>query len=151
MLDLFTEKLNERFAKEPASSVDYHTPLSEGIRLEDVFCFEDTRTIHNDWTIKYEGRIFQLKARGNLPPAKNKVTVRKRLDGSMQILYRDRSLDYKEISSRPVVVHKEVIKPKTNWKPAPDHPWRSYHKKIHNEIVQSAAAARGTVPLTLTP
>jgi transposase len=125
MLDLFTEKLNERFAKEPASSVDYHTPLSEGIRLEDVFCFEDTRTINNDWTIRYESRLFQLKAQSNLPPAKNKVTVRKRLDGSMQILYRDRPLDYKEISSRPEVVKAELIKPRTNWKPSPDHPWRS--------------------------
>jgi transposase len=148
MLDLFTEKLNERFAKEPASSVDYHTPLSEGIRLEDVFCFEDTRTINNDWTIRYESRLFQLKAQSNLPPAKNKVTVRKRLDGSMQILYRDRPLDYKEISSRPAVVKTELIKPRTNWKPSPDHPWRSYRKNIQDEIV---AAARGTVPLALTP
>ena len=150
MLDSYTDKLNKKFAIEPSSLVDYHT-LSEGIRLEDVFSFEDTRTINNDWTIRYESRLYQLKAQSNLPPARNRVTVRKRLDGSMQILYRDRPLDYKEISSRPVVVHKEVIKPKTNWKPSPDHPWRSYHKKIQNEIVQSVAAARGTVPLALTP
>jgi transposase-like protein len=150
MLDSFTDKLNEKFAIEPASLVDYHT-LPEGIRLEDVFSFEDTRTINNDWTIRYESRLYQLKAQSNLPPAQNKVRVRKRLDGSMQILYRDIPLDYKEISSRPVVVKAEVIKPKTNWKPSPDHPWRSYRKNIQDEIVQSAAAARGTVPLALTP
>lgn len=150
MLGSFTDKLNKKFAIEPASLADYHT-LYAGIRLEDVFSFEDTRTINNDWTIRYENRLYQLKAQSNLPPAKNKVRVRKRLDGSMQILYRDRPLDYKEISSRPAVVKAEVIKPKTNWKPAPDHPWRSYRKNIQDEIVQSAAAARGTVPLALTP
>jgi hypothetical protein len=150
MLDSFTDKLNEKFAIEPTSLGDYHT-LSEGIRLEDVFSFEDTRAINNDWTIRYESRLYQLKAQSNLPPAKNKVIVRKRLDGSMQILYRDRPLDYKEISSRPAVVHKEVIKPKTNWKPAPDHPWRSYRKNIQDEMVRLAVAARGTVPLALTP
>jgi len=83
MLNSFTDKLNDRFAKEPASLVDYHTQLSEGIRLENVFCIENVRTIHNDWTIKYEGRLLQLKAQSNLPPARNKVTVRKRLDGTM--------------------------------------------------------------------
>lgn len=151
MLDSFTDKLNDRFAKEPASQVDYHTGLPEGIRLEDVFCIEDVRTIHNDWTIKHEGRLFQLKAQSNLPPARNKVIVRKRLDGTMQILYRGRPLEFKELSSRPAVVQKEVIKPRTNWKPAPDHPWRHYRKDMKEKSGQSTDAARGTVPLALTP
>ena len=151
MLNSFTDKLNDRFAKEPASPVDYHTKIPEGIKLEDVFCIEDVRTIHNDWTIKYESRLFQLKVQSNLPPAKNKVTVRKRLDGSMQILYRNRPLDFKEISSRPAVVHKKVIKPKTKWKPAPDHPWRNYRKDIKEKTAQPTDADRGTVPLSLTP
>jgi len=151
MLNSFTDTLNDRFAKEPASQVDYHTKLPEGVRLEDVFSVEDIRTIHNDWTIKYEGKLFQLNAQSNLPPAKNKVTVRKRLDGTMQILYRERPLEFNEISSRPAVVHKKVIKPKTNWKPAPDHPWRNNRKNIKEKSLQQTDAARGTVPLALTP
>jgi len=150
MLNPFTDRLNDRFTKEPASQVDYHSKLPEGFSLEDVFCIEDIRTVNNDWTIKYEGKLFQLKEQSNLPPAKNKVTVRKRLDGTMQILYRERPLEFKEISSRPAVVHKEVIKPKTKWKPAPDHPWRNNRKDTNKKSLKQTDAARGTVPLALT-
>jgi len=147
MLGLFTDKLNGKFSKKPCDPADYHMPLPEGIRLDEVFCIEDTRTVQNDWTISHEGRIYQIKRQSNLPPARNRVTVRKKLDGSMQILYANQSLDFKEIKEREPALKVKTIKPRKTWKPAPDHPWRSNRK----ETTLPAGAARGTVPLALTP
>jgi hypothetical protein len=146
MLGSFTDKLNGKFSKEPYDPADYHMPLPERIRLDEVFCIEDRRTVQNDWTISHEGRLYQIKAQNNLPPARNKVVVRRKLDGSMQILYADQSLDFKEIQEREPAVKVKTIKPRKVWKPAPDHPWRSSRKNT-----TKAGAVRGTVPLTLTP
>jgi hypothetical protein len=33
MLNSFTDKVNDKFSREPADPADYHTPLPEGIRL----------------------------------------------------------------------------------------------------------------------
>jgi len=128
MLGSFTDKLNGKFSKEPCDPADYHMPLPEGIRLDEVFCIEDTRTVQNDWTISHEGRLYQIKAQSNLPPAKNRVTVRRKLDGSMQILYANQSLDFKEIQEREPDLKVKTIKPRKAWKPAPGHPWRSNRK-----------------------
>lgn len=146
MLDSFTDKLNDKFSKEPVDKKDFHMPLPEGIHLDEVFCIEDTRTIQNDWTISHEGNIYQIKHQSDLPPVRSRVTVRRKLDGSIHILYNNRSLEFKEIPKREPAVKVEIIKPRKAWRPAPDHPWRSNRKET-----LPADAARGTVPLALTP
>jgi|GEM_PF-3706832 len=71
------------------SGEDYHTPVPSGVPLADVFAFEETRTVNNDFTIRHQNRWYQLSGKGkSLPPAKSSVTVRLRLDGSMRVLYR---------------------------------------------------------------
>jgi hypothetical protein len=146
MLGSFTDKLNMKFSKEPYDQKDFHTSLPEGIRLDDVFCIEDTRAVQNDWTVSHEGRIYQIKRQSDLPPLKSKITVRKKLDGTIHILYHGRSLDFEEIQKREPAVKVKTIKPRNLWKPAPNHPWRSNPKATH-----PGGAVRGTVPLTLTP
>jgi len=65
----------------------------------------------------------------------------------MQILYANQSLDFKEIKEREPALKVKTIKPRKAWKPAPNHPWRSSRKNT----TQPTGAARGTVPLALTP
>lgn len=139
-LSAFNEKLNNKFALCPADPADYHIPVPEGISLEDIFCWEESRVLSNDWTFRFETRLFQIEKQSDLPPAKTRVKVLKRLDGSMKVVYRNRPVIFKEIPSRPVQEPKKITKRKP-WKPAPDHPWRNY---------QQHGAARGTVPLALT-
>ncbi len=161
LLPLFTDKMNDKFAVEPASSTDYHQQLPEGLNLEDIFCWEETRTLGNDWTVRFENRWFQIPAQSNLPPSKGRVMVRKRLDGSLQILYRNQSVDFEELLTKPVQKTIENSKQRTKWIPAPDHPWRN-SRKIHQGSTVSktglikeppleAGAARVTVTLDLTP
>ena len=156
-LPSFAEALNGKFSVSPASPEDYHSALAEGILLDDVLCWEDTRTLTNDWTVRYENRWFQISAQSPLPPARSKVTIRKRLDGSLRIHYRGRSVAFEELAARPVRETREIIKPRKQWKPAPDHPWRGSIKgnripgPHQNETTPGTGAVRGTVPLAITP
>jgi hypothetical protein len=154
-LPAFVATLNDKFSVSPASPEDYHRVLQAQDKLDDILCWEETRTLNNDWTVRYENRWYQIPAQSSLPPVRSKVTMRKRLDGSLQILYRGREVTFEELSCRPAKEVLEVIKPRKPWKPAPDHPWRGKMKGDHippqSETPLPAGAARGTVPLALNP
>ena len=142
MLPAFNDKLNNKFAVSPADPADYHVPVPEGLNLEDVFCWDESRVLANDWTFRFETRLFQIQKQNNLPPAKTRIRVLKRMDGSIKVIYRDRPVSFKEISSRPVQKPKKHAKRKP-WKPDPDHPWRKTY--------QQSGAARGAAPLAPIP
>jgi hypothetical protein len=128
----FYDGLNDKFATPPASEQDFHRPLPKKLKLSEMFCFEEARTVCNDWTIRYNNRFFQLlKAKTRLPRPGEKVIVRRLLDGSLQIVYRERKLRFKEIA-QPETRPKEEKTPeraahttkRTRYIPPPDHPWR---------------------------
>lgn len=56
----FTEQLNTKFAQEPARAVDFHRPRPRRLDLADVFCFEEFRSVQNDWTVRYKNRHYQI-------------------------------------------------------------------------------------------
>ena len=154
----FNEKLNQKFCVTPASLENYHSALPDGLSLDEVLCWEESRTLNNDWTVRYENRWFQLTAQSSLPPARNKVVIRKRLDKSIQIIYRGNNVRFEELATRSATVAQEIIKPRKQCKPAPDHPWRgkfregqTFHAQSPREATPAPGAARGTVPLALSP
>jgi transposase len=127
----FVDGLNDNFATPPASEQNFHRPVPKKLLLSEVFCYEETRTVCNDWTIRYDNRFFQLlKAKTRLPRPGAKVIVRRLLDGSLQIVYRKRKLRFKAISqpeTRPKNKPPERAVPtktRTRYIPPPDHPWR---------------------------
>jgi transposase len=130
----FVKMLNRKFSRPAQSSADFHRPVEAGCDLREVFCFENIRVVANDWTVRCENRFYQiLKHNDPLPRPRQKVTVRRLLDGKIQLLYRDKKLTFKEISPPAAPLRytepaascpagKEAKKKK--YKPAPDHPWR---------------------------
>ena len=40
----FNDSLNRKFIAEPANKQDFHRPVPKGLNLQNVFCFESTRT-----------------------------------------------------------------------------------------------------------
>ncbi len=126
MLEAFDEDLNRRFAVEPAAVWDFHRCLPAGVDLADIFVWESTRTVQNDWTIRYQNCWYQIAGpKRRLPPAKSKVSVLRRLDGSLEIVYREHSVDFELLPERPKPVAKaKRATKKSTWRPAEDHPWR---------------------------
>ena len=125
----FLPDLNRKFRKSPASEIDGHRK-ADNLDTDAIFSWEYTRKINNDWTVRFQNQYYQLNGPGELfPPAKQRVTVQKRLDGSIHLFYRGRELAYKAIS--------KPVPPKESWrtktaspwlglghKPSSDHPWR---------------------------
>ena len=98
LLGGFNDSLNRKFIIAPADKQDFHRPVPKGLDLKNVFCFEQTRTVGNDWTISYKGRSFQiLKANMPLPRPRQKILVREHLDQSITLYNGDNRLKYKEI------------------------------------------------------
>ncbi len=127
----FDQGLNHKFARQPQSETDFHRPVPQELKLGEIFCFEKTATVTNDWTLRCQKRFYQILKRNEpMPRPCQKVTVRRLLDGTIQLLYRDKKLRFKEIAapdaplrySKPAAPRPTA--PKKKHKPAPDHPWR---------------------------
>jgi len=127
----FLERINERFSHSAASRVDYHRPVPKGLHLEDVFVFEEQRTVQNDWTVAWDGRWFQITSpKAQMPRRREKIVVRRRLDGSRVLLHGGRALEFHEIPHRPhrpapLIKTASIATPRLFSSPAQDHPWRT--------------------------
>jgi len=98
--------LNRRFTVLPMDPQDAHVKIQKRVDLRTIFCFEEDRTVSNDWVVQYANRTFQLlkDQKVDIRP-KAKVTVAEWLDGSIHILHLKSELKYEELS--PHVLRQE--------------------------------------------
>ena len=124
---------NRRFTQEPTSAEDFHVRVPRGVRLDQVFRLEETRTVSNDWVVRYDNRLFQLERQSGRPPARSTVAVREAIDGQIEIRYRGRVMRWTEIAvpapTRVAAAVPEPARPPTPRARSPrrgqsaDHPW----------------------------
>jgi transposase len=113
----YLDKHNQNFAM-TENLADVHSSI-EGYNFDNIFCFQTERQVHNDYTISLCGQYIQLVAgKEPLPPPKHSVTVRRYLDDTLHIFWKDLELSFK------ILDHKPVPKPRTITHPAATHPWR---------------------------
>jgi hypothetical protein len=111
---------NTKFKVKPVSEADVHRPARFMRELDKIFCIREERTLKNDFTIAYNGKLYQIKDAVKT----RKVTVEERLDGSLHITHKAMGLRYSEIKMRPV--KEKIEKPiliERKYQPA-DHPWK---------------------------
>lgn len=129
---------NERFAVQPACSVDAHRE-ARGFDLDAIFSVQERRTVANDYTIRLHNTRYQITQRP-LPPGlrRSPVVVEQRLDGSLRLRYRGRYLSFHSVGPvrrlppaapapvglRPPSPGAANTPPPTPPTPKPDHPWR---------------------------
>lgn len=144
----FVDKLNHKFAVQPAGKEDFHRPMPKGMSLSQALCFEKQRVVANDWVVRYLNRLFQIsKDNRSLPRPRCKVTVQRLLDGTVRLLYRGQALKYREIEARdvktlteePPIPSGSSSKPATVSRPAANHPWRysKLYKQDGRAVVES--------------
>lgn len=144
---------NARFAIEPKNPTDAHRPLLAEHKLEEILSRRTTRTIQNDYTVRYDNQYFQvLKEQPIRVYSKQRVEVEQRLDGSLHLRYKGVCLRYRQINKRPqrrrapAVLNSKQMARKEAWKPAEDHPWRGA------KVERRKRRPRGAAPLaTLIP
>ena len=132
----FTQDFNRRFAVVPRSSHDAHRPMLPNNDLDLIFSRQETRTITKNLTVHYNNVIYQIQTqRPSYALRKALVTVCENAEGDITILYKDKPLDFttyrKPIRQSQLVNSKSLdYKIKTPHRPANDHPWRQYGKKL---------------------
>ncbi len=118
---------NKRFRVFPANGTDVHVKLPRHFNLDGYLCIKTERTVRNDNTIAFKGKLYQIEE----DTKGKKVTVEERLNGSMYITSKGASLKFREITDRP---EKEILAkwPKKRRKPCippKNHPWRKWQNK----------------------
>jgi len=97
----FMQTLNAKFGQAPLESQDFHRPVAASVDLADIFCVEEERTLANDWTIRQDNRYYQITCNNKpLPKPKDKLLMRRRLNGELVILYRGRPLQFEALTPR---------------------------------------------------
>jgi len=127
----FVEDLNRRFAVPPADPADAHRPLAKEENLVAILCRERSRTVSNDFTLRYESRWYQItRDNRSLPKPRFRVTVRTLLDGTVELWLDGRRLAFEAIPIPKQGVAASASPPNPRPRPAPPkpgpkHPWRT--------------------------
>jgi transposase InsO family protein len=91
---VFLPWFHRRCTVAPESPNDAHQPLDRSMDLKAILSIQHKRMVTNDYTIRFQNQLYQL-----LPPPVpglrgGRVTVEKRLDGSLQLRFKGQYLRY---------------------------------------------------------
>lgn len=91
----FMEAFNLKFSKEPMNSKNLHRTLLAHEDLNEIFCWQEQRTLSNSLTVRYDKVIYIVKDSVETRKiARKKVTVFDYHDGSIKIKYDNEPLPY---------------------------------------------------------
>jgi transposase len=144
----FMQDFNRRFAVQPRSSHDAHRPqLFSKTQLDHIFSHQETRSLSKNLTLQYNKTIYQIRStRPSYALRKARVTVCETPEGLLYILYKGSALDYEIFRQQPrqaeVLSSKDIeTHLKSAHKPAADHPWRKYGKRLNGTPIQHKNAS----------
>jgi len=136
----FIEDYNQRFGKPAKSPEDGHRPvLHTDDEQAQIFSIHAHRKLSKNLTFRFKNREYQLTGQGNGYRLRGaQLTVCEAFDGSVMVLHEGSQLAYRILEAgEPVVpvldektvrgaVENAIEKQSANtdYKPAPDHPWR---------------------------
>jgi len=95
-LEEYLPIFNKRFTKTPKSNLSYFRSLDKDFDYEWEFALESIRTVNNDHTIRFKGRLLQIKDIYSVR-RKQKVLIKESIYGNIRVFYKDKELKIKEI------------------------------------------------------
>ncbi len=130
--EIFISKFNAKFSVAANKEGDVHRQLirQEKMNLKSIFSVKSTRRINLDYTIQFQNQFYQLE---EIQPVtirpKERILIEEHLDGTIHFRFKNHYLKCfilpekpKKISGQPAILTTHPL----NWKPPPDHPWRSF-------------------------
>jgi|SRR5215472_13754926 len=94
-------EFNRRFAVAPAQAVDAHRPLGPGHNLAAILSVQYQRVVANDYTVRFQNRLYQVGKPVYPGPRGGRVVVELRLDATMALRFEGRYLRYAEVAAGP--------------------------------------------------
>jgi hypothetical protein len=128
----FLPELNRRFCVQAAQPADVHRSVPP--HLAEVLSWEELRVVQRDWTVRWQGRYFQISPRHEgLGLVGRQVVVRELREGTIQLVRAGQKLRFQELPQRPKAVKEpKVSEPKGAGvcQPSCEHPWRRFASGI---------------------
>ena len=107
----------------PAQQASAYRQLPPDVSLEAVLCFKYLRTVAHDNTIRFNGAALQLLPDGlRASYARARVEVQERLDGSIVVVHRGRTVATKSAPAEPVVLRARSGRRPNGQPPVDSHP-----------------------------
>lgn len=140
----FMNDFNRRFAVQPRSSHDAHRLLLPQDDLDQIFTWQESRTLSKNLTLQFRKVVYQIQTkRPTYALRKAQVTVCMNAKNEVSILYKDQKLNYtifnKQAKQSEIVTSKDIDrkldKLRQAHKPAPEHPWRTYGQRLNGNLV----------------
>jgi DNA-binding transcriptional ArsR family regulator len=115
---------NQRFTVLPAANSDAHRPLRPEHELASIMSVVEERTVTPDYTIRYQGKAYQI-ARGDIRPGLRggRVRVERRLDGSTAVKFRQYRLTVAQCHESPKTPAPAKPRKVLTSRPKPTHNW----------------------------
>ncbi len=143
-LETYIQKFNAKFAVAPQKKKDLHRTINRQLKekLPRIFSVQSERVVHNDYTVMFKNRYFQL---GEIQPAtvykKDRVIIEEHLDDSVKIDLKGHYLNYTVLPERPkkqidIKLPAITNRKQSDWKPPIDHPWRRQFTFGHSRILE---------------
>ncbi|MFN2110682.1 MAG: ISNCY family transposase [Anaerolineae bacterium] len=97
----YLESYNRQFAVPAAEDADLHRRVQRQQNLDAILAIRSVRTVTNDYTVRYQQRVFQLHKRQPVRVApKVRIEVEERLDGTTHLRYHEKYLNVTNISDK---------------------------------------------------
>jgi len=91
-------EFNRRFTVTPVSANDAHRPLGPEHNLAAILSLQHERVVTNDYTLRFENRIYQV-GKPIYPGLRGgRVVIELRLDGTMALRFGDKYLRFEEVA-----------------------------------------------------
>ena len=128
----FILDFNARFAVQPRSSLDAHRPLLAYQNLDQIFAWQETRSVSKNLTVQFKNVVYQIQTdRPTYALHNAQVIICQDTHGKVTILYKDNPLNFtvfhKQTRQAEVVSSKQIDHVLLNQSkahaPAPNHPW----------------------------
>jgi transposase len=93
----YIPKHNRKFAVQAKNKADLHRPVPKTINLDRIFCIKNKAALHNDFTVQYKNRFYQVTEAIRT----KEVTVEESFTGIVSLYHNDKKLKAKIIAKRP--------------------------------------------------
>ena len=135
-LEEYLPRYNRRFAVPPAQAADLHQPRLTAHVLERSLCIKTARCLRKDFTIAYEGRLYQIHDHLRA----TQVVVEEHVDGTMRLTHQGRPIRFHVIAARPILAPEAKPRPRSHRPvpPKPHHPWRRRWRPDRGQLVTTA-------------
>jgi len=122
---------NQHLVVAAANPADAHRPLGPTQDLAASLCYVDSREVDNDYTIRLDGKRYRIDSKPMPAGLRGGVVrVERRLDGNLQVRFRDRYYSLTECPSAAKPVAKAQLQKKPKRRSKPSVPSQAYRESM---------------------